>query len=312
MSHSAGGRSAGGWFPGTGPFDSLEGGRTPEFRGVAFTGTVPEGVATVDNWQFFDGMVIAIGFHDGTTTTVMGSGVLVAPGVAISAAHVMKDYWERLAAGGIAPICFGIKADEGLQFWNVRKVSYIPETDIAVLVVELASALPSDNTINQALITTRTPVVGETVTIFGFRAGNESFDLEEGRLKISAHLWAARGPVGTTHPEGRDPGMIPWPCFEVGVFCHGGMSGGPVFDKDGLLIGILTSSFDCGDGGGFSYVSLIWRGLVTQVEATWPPGMHGEPITLLEMPSCLIDNRTCIELARNDDGSSAMSYLPWS
>jgi hypothetical protein len=50
----------------------------------------------------------------------------------------------------------------------------------------------------------------------------------------------------------------------------GGMSGGPVFNARGHLVGIVSSSYVANDGKGPTYVSLIWPAFHGTVDATWP------------------------------------------
>src|SRR4051794_40457911 len=47
---------------------------------------VPEAVT---NWDYYDGAIVMVGVSDGKTYTVEGSGVMVAPGLVLSATHVL-------------------------------------------------------------------------------------------------------------------------------------------------------------------------------------------------------------------------------
>ena len=63
---------------------------------------------------------------------------------------------------------------------------------------------------------------------------------------------------------------MPSTCIEVSMESWGGMSGGPVYNKDGRLLGVVSSSFD----GGPTYVTLIWDAMRLWVKApqqgVWP------------------------------------------
>ncbi|MGO9238770.1 MAG: hypothetical protein ACLP4V_33465, partial [Methylocella sp.] len=74
------------------------------------------------------------------------------------------------------------------------------------------------------------------------------------------------------------------------------MSGGPAFDKNGKLIGILTSSFEAEDDLGPSYVSLLWPALVVTIVPAWLQQFVGGPKSLLEMDRqlCGIDRPDAI------------------
>jgi hypothetical protein len=60
-----------------------------------------------------------------------------------------------------------------------------------------------------------------------------------------------------------------------------GMSGGPAFDAEVYLIGILTSSFD-GEGGR-SYVSLWKPHSSSPINKMWLPGMVALPTSIYKL-----------------------------
>lgn len=294
------------------PAKTLRVGSELFFKPTPVVGDVPPGAATLKNWDFFQGMLVHIAFTDGEFHRIEGSGVMVAPGIALCASHVFADHLESLGAGESVATCFGISSN-ALMIWHVRKVSQVPETDITILGVELASDLPPDNTFVQSIITTRTPAVGEELTICGFRAGATPFRRGQMGVEASGDIWVCRGKIVETYPTGRDRGMIPWPALAVEVLALGGMSGGPVYDRQGLLVGLLCSSIECEIGQGISYVSLLWPALTSRFEATWPSGIHGAPKSLLEIDRrlCSID-RPDVVIGRYDpSGSVHTEYLVW-
>lgn len=70
---------------------------------------------------------------------------------------------------------------------------------------------------------------------------------------------------------------MPSPCFEVAMETLGGMSGGPVFNSDGRLVGIVSSSLE----GGPSYVTLLWDAIRLRVECAVPHLAASKTVTLL-------------------------------
>jgi len=87
----------------------------------------------------------------------------------------------------------------------------------------------------------------------------------------------------------------------------GGMSGGPVFDADGFLIGILSAGM-----ADVSYVSLIWPALVVKIPLSWPMvTKHIGSVALVHVAGrlCAIDRPDA--LTRNM-GSDTYSYKGWS
>lgn len=69
------------------------------------------------------------------------------------------------------------------------------------------------------------------------------------RVSTASHDSKSASPGLRGYPHGRDRVMLPWPVLEVDCPTWGGMSGGPVFDEHGHLIGLLCSSFSVEEGG---------------------------------------------------------------
>jgi hypothetical protein len=168
---------------------------------------------------------------------------------------------------------------------------------------------------NQAIISTRFPKIGENLLIAGFRASDYEFkvfngDKGEKLISYSGNVLACNGSVTNRFPAGRDTSMLPWPTLEVSCPSFGGMSGGPVFDSKGMLIGLLSSSYDEGP----SYISLIWPALATRFEGGWPNSFFEGEKTLIDLTPqlCSIDKPSAISIVEktNDEGSKIM-YEIW-
>jgi hypothetical protein len=71
------------------------------------------------------------------------------------------------------------------------------------------------------------------------------------------------------------------------------MSGGPVFDTTGHLLGLLSSSFTTVENDGPSNVSLLLPALSARFEGGWPGSFFKNPATLLDLDPriCAIDKR---------------------
>src|SRR5436190_388105 len=78
----------------------------------------------VSNWDYFDGAIVGVGVTDGATFTISGSGVLAAPGLVITATHVLRDHTDALEAGAVAAYCIGVRSDGRADLWNMRSLSY--------------------------------------------------------------------------------------------------------------------------------------------------------------------------------------------
>lgn len=103
------------------------------------------------------------------------------------------------------------------------------------------------------------PLVGERLWAFGYR--HEA--LQDAAALINPLVTS--GVVTSVFPQGRGERMAS-ACVEVAMDTKGGMSGGPVVNANGDLVGIVSSSFD----GGPSYVTLVWEALRIKIANVLP------------------------------------------
>jgi hypothetical protein len=268
----------------------------------------------MENLGAFDGAVLSFHFASDTQHDVDGSAVLVAPGIALTAKHVIEPHIEWLMAGEKHSLCVGVTKGQ-MNVWGVRQVTMLPHADIAILGLELRSAMPPDRTFRQAVISTRLPKIGDRVQIIGFRA-NEATRVLDGKqgYSVDAKLLVSAGVVKERYPIRRDSVMLPWPVLEVDCPSWGGMSGGPVFDDRGHLIGLLCSSFTQDSDDGVSYVSLVYPALVVKFQGGWPAAAFQEERTLLEMAPkvCAIERPEAVGLVFDlATGKTMTRYESW-
>ncbi len=266
--------------------------------------------------EHFDGALVHI--HVGTkeTNAVFGNAALVAPGVAIGAKHVIAKDLDDVMAGRISIFATAMAKDGRVDYWDVRHIMF-DEDDLAIYSLVRRSALPESKRLTLASLSTRLPAEGEPVMIVGFKWEDGSFSHEDGRDVgiVKGHVHASIGVVGDRYPHGRDRSVIPWPCFEVRVGTHPGMSGGPAFDVNGDLVGVLTSGFGDGDDPeGISYVSMVHPALWRPFKTAWPNGLFPESTTLLEINPlmCHITGRDRVYTVLDLNGDSKWYFDHWS
>lgn len=202
-----------------------------------------------------------------------GTAFLVAPGIAITAAHVVTDYEKkgRLDPGSL----FLMGGRNGqLVIWNVIHAQ-IPELgDVAVLSIEPRFEHEWPLEIEFFRITAKSPTVGERVSTIGLKASKDSFDHEE---PVVIHGIVSAGEVLDFYADRKDRA----PHFGATLTTIGGMSGGPVFDKKGDVCGVVTSSVATSDSEYVTFATLLWGALHFQVDVPWPEGMYKEPVKLI-------------------------------
>jgi hypothetical protein len=249
----------------------------------------------VTNWEFFNGAVAGFVLKGTTTCELIGTAIIVAPGLAITATHNFSDKLDSIASGSVVPYCMGVRAN-GLDMWKVAKLNYTATDDVSFLSLEAASEIPDDRTYYGLGITTRAPKNGEELHIFGFRSEGEWLATAN-EQQFAANLYAACGIVTAVYPHGRDKTSVPYPAIELSCGSLAGMSGGAALDKNGLLVGMISRGFDTASGDGPTYLSWIISSLGRNVELCWPSGLHEKPVSPLSINEGLIfiDKREALE-----------------
>lgn len=275
---------------------------------------------SLQDWRVFEGLVLAVAVAEpnGDSYSVLGTAVTVAPGVALSAAHVLLEHREQFARKQKSLICIGVGSD-GVHAWWVMQATQSDTTDVCILSLRRASELPPSRTLNQATLTTRTPKLGESVLMVGFRGAADRFERRaDGAMELEAGMLVSSGSVVQHHARARDSVMMPWPTLEIDGPTIGGMSGGPVFDSRGYLVGIVSSSLDRGPGQEPSptFASQIWPALGMPFVGGWPT-MRGptETATLLSLGRmCSIERPDSVQTIPSQDGPRKYSvqYARWS
>ena len=292
------------------PFDSSSAGDKIFFGAWLTKNDLDCGAWMWRDLSVFAGSQLMLLFNEGDITSVTGGAIMIAPGTALCATHVISDYTKALVAGTAKCLAIGC-IPEGLQLWKVRHLTTIGNTDLTLLSMEPASAIPSDRTYYQAEITTRLPSIGEQLTLAGFLPDSDNCSPEEEFqiASIRGRLTISKGVVTAIYPISRDACVLPWPVVEVDCSTWGGMSGGPVFDSSGRLVGILCSSFGT---EGPSYCSLLWPALGARLLGNWPRGMFRAGRRLAEPESlCFLDKPEAISLGTDEFGKDRTIYYPW-
>jgi hypothetical protein len=259
-----------------------------------------------------DGLVLALDWVNDKGHHVWGSAVMVAPGVALTATHVVEHMRAKgfLQPGGGYLLAYGFHT-HGMTIWNPDCFYPIGAGDLSVITLVRATAkpsLPADVPIpvNAATIAARVPSVGETVTLFGFQATADEFKFEPGGTNLTVGHYAGVGEVTDCFPQGRGR-VFPAPHAIARAKTVGGMSGGAAFDASGRLVGVVTSGEE--ETSSFSFV---WPCIYSPLVIGWPANLTPEPATLHELATrghCVIDGIENVHSHIADDGTPLVSLL---
>lgn len=166
-----------------------------------------------------------------------GSGVLIAPDLVITANHVTSDGDP-----------FKIVLSDGMESEGAVIQSW-PDQDAALIRLKTPSTLPP------AELACRKPVWGEPVAVVGAPLAGVHWLVAAGTVaSVDAMTFPTDDPT--------QPFLIP-----INVDLNPGMSGGPIFDKDGKLLGISDAFLVTRVGGGFSGGSESQSGIGLMVPA---------------------------------------------
>jgi hypothetical protein len=265
-------------------------------------GAVP---AIVNNWDFFEGSLLAVGFKgEGDVLKIEATAVMIGPGLAISAKHVLDDHLEALREGGEFLYAVGVHPGGRADVWRLQHFRSSGDGgDLAILSLALVSDLPTGGRFTCVPMTARRPLSGEHLTIVGFRFNDDEnlMDPATSAVTVTGHMFVAAGEMAEFYWALRDRVGAPFPCFDILCGSHGGMSGGAVLDKDGCLVGVISRGFSAADGKGPSLGAWCVPVFGWHVTASWPTNFYPTGTPIAAIPVVRIRARE--KLTVNDDGT---------
>jgi len=224
-----------------------------------------------------------------------GSGVFVAPGVALTATHVIQDYWRELDEEGgwrdSKAATFPIQAIQYIPrldrfvTWHVFLATHRDSSDVAVLqLTPEESQYPDGYDWRYPTLDLRPVSAGTRVQAFGFPTAEVVYDSDSKGWSLQHAAGGSVGEITNVFPDGRDKVKLPFPCFEMNIETRGGMSGGPVVNIEGNLCGIVTSGWSFQEPRPHvSYASMLGPAMTLPIAGTGNLGAEGEHLTLHEL-----------------------------
>jgi len=123
------------------PAHDLPVGSSIGFRPVEVSHTFDAPAVSLQRWETFEGVLLALQFVTADSHEVTGSAVMVAPGVALCARHVVEEHLPNISQGTVSAYSYGI-SPAGLQIWQVTNINTVPASDLTILGLSYRSALP--------------------------------------------------------------------------------------------------------------------------------------------------------------------------
>jgi hypothetical protein len=240
-------------------------------------------IVELPEWQFYQ----------------LGTAVLIAGHVAVTARHVLEEPFRRFGArqttNGIEVTKYSVRLLQVLpgpiyRFWNVSR-AWISSSDIAILHVGLDRTSEDEPNVQWRVprIRLMPPPTGAKVIAFGYRESKiELTETPDGvhHIVLNDKPTTSIGEIGAIFPERRDSSMLTFPCFEVRSRFAPGMSGGMIIDEHGALCGLVCASMDFHDPSAMplSYAATLWPMLTTVISIdrgdAYPRGVEYQMIDL--------------------------------
>ena len=168
--------------------------------------------------------------------------------------------WRPDKQADSALIAFQVLPGAVGSLWHAKHAYFSLHTDLVLLDVFPYSESASDYKWRKVVINLAPPHVGQTVLGFGYKGGHiEPSGDHHTDLCWHADPRTTQGTVVAVHHARRDQGLYNFPCFEMSARTELGMSGGPLFDEEGRLCGLVCGGgLDREDGTAIRYGTLLW------------------------------------------------------
>lgn len=223
--------------------------------------TVPEGkLATFPNYNALQRSVLPVFAKVGNRMLGRGSAVCVAPGLFVTARHVVAELDDGQPAEWTVPfeqMWVYLETDQATAsdpdaiyggLLDVLFANPHSETDLATLTVDMVGK--SAEWVRPVALGLRMPDIGEQIDCFGYDLASAEGELDANNITLilERRLSVSTGRVVEQQPTRRLGGYHRTsPGFRTNTATPSGMSGGPVFDSNFEVIGFNSGSTEPSD-----------------------------------------------------------------
>src|SRR5262249_38049728 len=154
---------------------------------------------------------------------------------------------SSIAAKGSSNRQCGLVKDHENTDWRFNQVIWDPNSDMALLV--LSAEEPPITGLHYPTIYIPPPETDDEIVAVGFPSSTiePSADKNAPVSRWNDLPTISYGRVFEVHHQKRDEFLANFPCFIADCKVDGGMSGGPVFDRNGFLRGIISRGISLND-----------------------------------------------------------------
>lgn len=187
----------------------------------------------------------------------VGTGFFIGcEGLMITAKHVLDDVRPGGEVIGPIGVCHMME-DDKFYLRNIKRSFEYPNSDITIVVLDQPKHKVTGETLKNKVVTLSFDDcrAGDDVCTFAYPKSVVQSDGEKHLMKFSPAFF--EGKLVKEYPDGRDKTMLPNPCWQTDMHIHGGASGGPVFNSQGHVVGINSTSFTVDTS--CSFISTIYH-----------------------------------------------------
>jgi hypothetical protein len=263
--------------------------------------------------------VVPIYAFSGQEAYAAGTAVIIAPGLSVTASHVLQGLLEHFANNKLQD---NIELDIYLTQFNTGATWYVSRagtwvgTDISVLSLVPRNEIAAEIEVSPLQITVDPPNIGDAVIAYGYPKTEFNVprnDSEQTELNFTITPTLSEGSVTEIHSSMRDSVNLRFPCFAVNAEYSSGMSGGAVFNQDRELCGLVCSGGN-GELINYSHATSIWP--MSIIPVTMPSGIpshesvvSGDTYKMLDLARhgyINMNGHDRIEFFKHDNGSDGV------
>ncbi len=205
-------------------------------------------------------MIVDVGTNN---PYIVGTAFPIGNGVLLTAKHILNEYWNATESFHMDRTLSAFQILPGNRFitWRITGTIVHKTADLAVLFAA-PNVDGEEFWFPSWKICKNEPRKDEWAGAFGNVKGTCQIVSRNadggGIIEVRNKGQGNFGVINNVYNEYRDRIMLPCPCFEIGVSFGPGMSGGPVFNEQGEICGIVSSSIE---GSSSSHAVTLWPSL---------------------------------------------------